>query len=177
MAALQRAVALAEMDGVAVAVAEHLDFDVARLARDIFPDRPRRRRRRPWPRCARSTAPAREFGCRSRDLHAAAAAAGGRLDQHRKADLVGDLRRLVVGADAAVRAGHDGNAELLGGALGLDLVAHQADVLGLRADEMHVVLGEDFGEAGVLRQEAVAGMHRVGAGDLAGRRACAGMLR
>ena len=31
VAALQRAVALAEMDGVALAVAEHLDLDVARL--------------------------------------------------------------------------------------------------------------------------------------------------
>ena len=35
VAALQRAVALAEMDGAAVAVAEHLDFDVAR-PREIF---------------------------------------------------------------------------------------------------------------------------------------------
>ena len=33
MAALQRAVALAEMDGVALAVAQHLNFDVARLPR------------------------------------------------------------------------------------------------------------------------------------------------
>ena len=31
-AALQRAIALEQMDGVAVAVAEHLDFDMARLA-------------------------------------------------------------------------------------------------------------------------------------------------
>jgi hypothetical protein len=31
------------------------------------------------------------------------------------------------------------------------------------------VLGDDLGEAGVLGQEAVAGMDRVGAGDLAGR--------
>ena len=30
------------------------------------------------------------------------------------------------------------------------------------------MLFEDLGEAGVLRQEAVAGMHGVGAGDLAG---------
>ena len=36
MAALQRAVALAEMDGVALAVAEHLDFDVARLLQVFF---------------------------------------------------------------------------------------------------------------------------------------------
>ena len=39
--------------------------------------------------------------------------------------------RLGVGGDAAVRARHDRDAEALGGALGLDLVAHQADVLGL----------------------------------------------
>ena len=70
--------------------------------------------------------------------------------------------------DRAVRAGHDGNAEPLGRLLGLDLVAHDADVLRRRADEGDLVLFEDFGEARVLRQEAVAGMHGVGAGDLAG---------
>ena len=37
MAALQRAVALVEMDGVAVRVGEHLHFDVARRG-DIFLD-------------------------------------------------------------------------------------------------------------------------------------------
>ena len=65
--------------------------------------------------------------------------------------------------------GTTGMPSFLGGALGLDLVAHQADVLGLGADELHAVLGQDFGKARVLRQEAVAGMHGVGAGDLAGR--------
>ncbi len=39
---------------------------------------------------------------------------------------------------------------------------------GPRADEMDAVLLEDFGKARVLREEAVAGMDRVGAGDLAG---------
>ena len=42
-------------------------------------------------------------------------------------------------------------------------------MFGLRPDEMQIVIGEDFGKAGVFRQKAVAGMHRVGAGDLAGR--------
>ena len=56
-----------------------------------------------------------------------------------------------------------------GGPLGRDLVAHQADVLGPRTDEVHVVLGQDFGKAGVLGKEAIARMHRIGAGDLAGR--------
>ena len=37
MAALQRAVALAEMDGIALAVAEDLELDVARVA-EIFLD-------------------------------------------------------------------------------------------------------------------------------------------
>jgi hypothetical protein len=44
----------------------------------------------------------------------------------------------------------------LGGLLGLDLVAHDADVLGGRADEGDAVGIEDIGELGVLRQEAVA---------------------
>jgi hypothetical protein len=52
----------------------------------------------------------------------------GRLDDDRIADLGGDARLPLVG-DAAVRARHDRDAEPLGGALGLDLVAHDADVL------------------------------------------------
>ena len=42
-------------------------------------------------------------------------------------------------------------------------------MLGLRADEVQIVVGEDFGEARIFGQEAVARMHGVGAGDLAGR--------
>ncbi len=71
-------------------------------------------------------------------------------------------------ATAPSEPGTTGNAELLGRLLRLDLVAHDADVLRRRADEGDLVLFEDLGEAGVLRQEAVAGMHGVGAGDLAG---------
>ena len=36
MAALHRALALAEMDGIAAAVAQHLDFDVARLDNEFL---------------------------------------------------------------------------------------------------------------------------------------------
>ena len=67
----------------------------------------------------------------------------------------------VVG-DGAVRARHHRDAEALGGRLGLDLVAHDADVLGRGADEGDVVVFQDLGEAGVLGQEAVAGMDGVG---------------
>ena len=55
------------------------------------------------------------------------------------ADLRGDLLRPRDVGDRAVRAGHQRQAELAGGALGLDLVAHRADVLGLGADPDDVV--------------------------------------
>src|SRR5581483_2202897 len=103
-----------------------------------------------------------------RDLHAAAAAARRRLDEDRVADLGSEPPRLDIVGELAVRAGHDRDAEADGCALGLDLVAHDADVFGARADEGDVVGGEDIGEAGVLGQEAVAGMHGGCARDLAG---------
>ncbi len=42
-------------------------------------------------------------------------------------------------------------------------------MFGLGTDEVQAVIVEDLGKARVLRQEAVARMHRVGAGDFAGR--------
>ena len=50
-----------------------------------------------------------------------------------------------------------------------ELVAHDADMLRRRADKSNAMLGDDFGEMGVFRQESVAWMNRVGTGDL-GRR-------
>ncbi len=46
------------------------------------------------------------------------------------------------------------------------LVAEQADDVRRRADELDVAGLADLGEVGALRQEPVAGMNRVGAGDL-----------
>ncbi len=85
-----------------------------------------------------------------------------------KADLVGELDRLGLAADRPVAAGNGRDAELPGRGLGDDLVAHQADMLGRRADEDEAVLLDHLGEVGVLGQEAVAGMDRLGAGDLGG---------
>ena len=93
--ALQRAVALAEMDGVAFAVAEHLNFDVARPLADIFRDRRRRRRTRPLASARAVDECGRQLVCATRDLHAAPAAAGRGFDQHRIADAVCDLRRFA----------------------------------------------------------------------------------
>ncbi len=93
VAALQRAIALAEMDGLALAVAQHLDFDVARLLQ-IFLDIDGVVAEGGLGFAARGRQRGGKFGRAARDLHAAPAAAGGSLDQHRIADLAGDLARL-----------------------------------------------------------------------------------
>ena len=165
---LQRAIALAEMDRAAPAIAEHLDLDVARLLQVFFQiDGGIAERRFGLVGSGRERQHQVVGGLR--DLHAASAAARGRLDQHRKTDRLCDRHCVVVGSDGAVGAGHHGDAEPLGGLLGLDLVSHQPDMFGFRSDEMQIVIGENFSKSGVFRQKAVAGMHRIRARDLAGR--------
>ena len=142
------------MDGARRAVAEHLDLDVARRV-EIFLEVHRVVAERRLGLGARGCERRRELRLATRDLHAAPAAAGRRLHQHRKADPRRAVERLRLGDPTrAVRARHDRNAEALRGALGGDLVAHQADVLGPGADEMHAVLDQDFGEAGVFGRES-----------------------
>ena len=155
------------MDSAALAVAKHLDLDVSRPL-EIFLKingvvAERRLRLRPRDRKRR-----RHFARRADDLHAAAAAPGGGFEYDRKAYLARQAFSLLIGADAAAGARHGRNAEFSGGALGGNFVAHQADVLGARADELHVVLGENFRKAGVLREKAIARMDGIGAGNLAG---------
>ena len=103
-----------------------------------------------------------------RDPHALAAAAGGGLDHHRIADLVGDLHRVLVVLDDAEIARHGRDVGLGGRLLGFDLVAHRGDRAGVGADEDDAGLGQRPREGLALGQEAVAGMHRLGAGLAAG---------
>jgi hypothetical protein len=101
------------------------------------------------------------------DLHAATAAAGRRLQDDREADALGGgdgLGRARQHAGAG-QHGHAGRLHLLAGA---DLVAHHLHVDRVGPDEQHAALLHDLGELGPLRQEAVAGVDRVGAGQLGG---------
>ena len=88
------------------------------------------------------------------DAHAAAAAAGRRLDQHRE---LGDRLGVEVGQDGHARRPHQ--------PLGLDLEAHRGDRRAAagrpRSGPAPVTASAN---AGVLGQEAVPGMDRVGAG-------------
>ena len=62
------------------------------------------------------------------------------------------------------------DADLLSGQPGADLVAHHLDGLRGRADEGHPTVSHRPGEVSILREEAVAGMHRVGAAPVDGRK-------
>ncbi len=148
-------------------VAQHLDFDVARLRDELLDE----------------DAVIAEGGLRFRhgggeavgdflfrpcDAHALAAAACRRLDHDRIADLVGDLDRFFRVLDDAEIARHGIHACGIGELLGLDLVAHHLDGLDVRTDEGNAVIFQRLREPGVLRQEAVAGMNGLGARLLAG---------
>ena len=85
------------------------------------------------------------------DTHPAATAACGRLHQQRQ-----------VGVGGVDRRREDGHAGLLGDLLGADLVAHDLDRLGRRTDPGEPGVDDGAGEVGVLRQEAVSRVDRVG---------------
>ncbi len=83
-----------------------------------------------------------------------------------KADLLGGGQGLLLAADRACGAGYYRQAQLHRRGLGLDLVAHDPDVLRGRADEGEAVLLDHLREVGVLGEEAVAGVDGIGPGDL-----------
>ena len=166
--ALQRTVTLAEMDHRAVAVADQLQLDVARpveVALDV--DRARTEGGLGLG-LSHGDGPC-EVLRPSGDLHAAAAAAGSSLDQHRVADVGRDVGRHPHRCDRRVGSGNTGQAEVRRGPARGNLVAHQPDVPGLGSDEGQAVFRHDLREVGVFRQEADAGMDRVRPGDHGGR--------
>ena len=108
-----------------------------------------------------------------RDPHAFAPAAGGSLDHHRIADLVGDLSRPLRRFDRAEIAGDGRDLGRVGEFLRFDLVAHRLDGFGVRTDKDDLRFREGMREGRALREKAVARMDGLGAG-LAGtrRRSC-----
>ena len=102
--------------------------------------------------------------------HAAPAAAARGLDDHRVADGACNLDNLLrVGGQCAFRPRHTGHARLDHGLFGRDLVAHDADRLRRRPDEDKTAALDALGKIGVLAQEAVTGVDRLGVGDFSGR--------
>ena len=169
VAALDRALALEQCTRLPWLVAEHLDLDVARAFQPALEkDRPvAERRDRLAPGAGDRARRARSR--RSHDPHAAPAAAGRRLDQHRIADLSAprplDRRRPPARRRRAGSA-RPQRPQLLG----RELVAHRArSTSGDGPDPDQPGGDHRLGERGVLGQEPVAGMHGVGSGARAGR--------
>ena len=155
MAALDRAVALAERDHVAVPVCQELDLDVTRslevaLAEDgVVAERGGGLA----PRCGEGFV---ELLRRAHDAHSAAAASGRGFDEQRKADLLRCPAR---------QHGHAGRAcRLLRG----ELVAAGAQRGRRRADPDQSGLEHGLGELRALGKESVARMDGVGSGFTSG---------
>ena len=157
MAALGRAVALVEVDASAVAVSEHLHFDMAGRG-DIFLDHDPPVAERGLGLADSAFERGVEFDMRVDPPHAAPAPARDRLDEHRIADLIGLFAQEFRGLVVAVIAGHDRHAGALHQRLGRAFEAHRPHRLGRRPDEDDFGLAAGFGEAGVLGQKAVAWM-------------------
>ncbi len=162
MAALDRALALAQMDDVPLAIAQNLDLDMPRLGDEFLEEHPIVAEGRAG-FASRALECLAQVALAERDAHALAAAARGRLDHHREADRLRNARRQLRLPDRFGVSRDDADPGLLREPLGFDLVAHQPDRAGRRADEGDALGLERFGEDRVLGQKAVAGVDRLGA--------------
>ena len=106
-------------------------------------------------------------------LQALAAAARRRLHRERPAVLVAEPHELLGSRHRIRRPRDDRNAGAGHEPPRLDLRAHRLDRLGRRADPDDPRLLARAGEGGVLREEPVAGMDRLGARHAAPRRGSA----
>jgi len=162
VAALQRALALAEREALPVVVGQHLDLDVARALDELLEVDGVVAEARGGLGARRAVGLGQLLGA-AHQAHSLAAAARRRLEHHRVADLLGGAARRVHVGQRIMAPGHHGYAGLEHQAPAFDLRAHGRHGRGRRPDEGHAALGAGAGEAGVLRQEAVAGVDGVGA--------------
>ena len=104
----------------------------------------------------------RDFFQRAGDLQAAAAATEGSLDCDRQTVFLGESNHLVGGLNRIGGARHLGRASAGGDVSRRNLVAEIANRLWRRADPGQTGVDHCLGELGVLRQEPIARVHRVG---------------
>ncbi|OIQ77151.1 hypothetical protein GALL_411650 [mine drainage metagenome] len=168
MPALHGAVALSQPDRVAKRIGQHLDFDVPRIEEEFLHVHRRIAESRSGFAAGHADG-VEQRGFGMHHAHAASAAAARGLDDDGIADGAGDAGDFArVFGQFALGAGHAGHAGTDHGLLGADLVAHQTDGLGPRADEGEAGLFDPFGEVGVFGEKAVAGVDGFGIRHLGG---------
>ena len=161
VAALQRALPLAEVDHVPEPVGEHLHLDVSRSRHEpleqqgVVAERgegdPTRRREG-----------SRELGLGVHDVHAFAPSPGRRLDEQGESDAEcggGEFRVGKRGPLRPVDNGHPAGADVR---LRPHLVAHHLDRVDPRPDEDDARGGAGLGEGGILGEEPVARVDGLG---------------
>ena len=158
--ALHAAIPFAEVDHIG-AVAGDLDLDVMGCGHQLLDvevaeaERGGRLRLAPGPRLLEVV------GVGDRP-HAPAPTPGDGFEHHRAVDLE-QLTGLLYGG-RTVAASENGNARVDGGGACAGLVPEELQLVDRGAHEHDARLGAGGGEVGVLGQEAVAGVHGVGAG-------------
>ncbi len=162
MTALERAIAFAQRNAVIVLISQDLNLDMAWTQHELL-------------QIDIAIAKGCErFGLCGSELalqlfravhfaHALAAAARACLDEDRIARSIRECARFLDRFHDAIGARDGGNAAGLHGLTSLRLVAHRFDALWRRADEHDVVVGARTCKIGVLSQETIAGMNRIGA--------------
>ncbi len=165
MAPLQGALALEQRQQIAMAVADHLNFDVAGVI-DVFFDQHLVVAEGRQGLALGADDGRRQLVGGAHDAHAAAAAARRCLDQHRIADLRrrAGQRRFVL--RVAMIARHQRHAGRFHQGLGAGFRAHGGNHRRGRAHENQPRIEAALGELGAFRQEAVTGMHRLSTGRL-----------
>src|SRR6185312_299950 len=166
--ALDRAVALAKVDHVAVRVGQDLDLDVTRVL-EVALDVDAVVGEELLAFAGGALEGLLEVVGRHRHAEALAATAAGGLAGDRVTGFLGLLAGIVDGLGDLGRARDDRDAGGLHDLARPRLRAHLFDRLGRRADPGDAGLSAGAGEVGVLGEEAVAGVDCLGAGILGGR--------
>ena len=162
VAALDRAVALEQVHGVAGLVGQHLDLHVARVGQ-VALQVDRGVGEELLALAGGALERVLELGLLQGHAEALAATAAGGLDGHGVADLVVDqLLGVLDRLDRVGGAGHDGHAGVLHQLARLGLRAHGVDGARGRADERDAGLVAGAHERRVLGQEPVAGVDGLG---------------
>ena len=161
MPALDRALAVEEVQDGAVGVAHDLYLDVPRVGQVPLHEhlvRSERSRGLALGRLHGVAEPAGLFD----EAHAAASPAGRRLDQQRVADTFGEAGHAAPVVPAGTTAlGSTGTPAAATTPLAAGLVAHDPHGLDGRADPHDAGVRTGLGQVRVLREEPVAGMQRI----------------
>ena len=162
MPALHRAVALEQVNVIALRIAEYLDFNVTR-AQGIFFNQHRVVAKAVDGFALATGQCSRKVFRLFNHAHAFSTATRAGFDQHRITDAVGfalQHGRVLV---RAVVAGHQRHAGFFHQLLGLGFQAHRLDGGRRRTDEDQPGASTGFGKFFVFAQKAVAGVNRFGA--------------